>query len=129
MNMMLLGRLKLSSLTHPHGCIVLSNILSICCSFVRHLNDLSCIAVELPRFSETRFFTSWYTLVLFLFWQSSISSHRISIQSSLACFHCLPNLYFYFFASLYFLSPSVSYRLLFQSLLSHYNITNHMSFY
>ena len=128
MTMMLLGRLKLSSLTHPHGCIVLSNILSICCSFVRRLTDLSWIAVDLPRFSEARFFTSWYTLVLFLFWQSSISSHRIPIQSSLAFFHCLPNLFF-FFASLYFLSPSVSYRLLFQSLLSHYKITNHMIFY
>ena len=67
-------------------------LLRICCFSVRHFPDLSGIVEDLSCFSEVRSFTRWYTLLLlFLFRQVSITSHKVPIQSFFCSLHCLLN--------------------------------------
>ena len=54
------------------------HLLRISCSSVTHFPDLPWTVEDLPCFSEVRSFSSWYALLLlFLFRQVSISSHRV----------------------------------------------------
>ena len=100
--------LVLRFLHNSHSCTVLSHLLRISFSSVRHFLDLSWIVEDLPCFSEVRSFTSWYALLLlFLFRQVSVSLHWAPIQSSIAFFTAF---WILLFASLYSFAPSASYH-------------------